>query len=244
MNALPTLLLLCLAAVTHAQTATGILDNYIKKSGGNKAWQKVKSIAMNATIVQDDEIIPVAIYSTASGKQALVLKFPAQNITQMAFDGDTYWTTDFTTLEPVKADEEMINNMKQGASDFPSPALNYSKNGYTIAYMGMKTKNGAETYKVKVIQKPLTVNGQDVPNESYYYFDTSTYLPVAVETIEPNGQNNIVSLADYQEVNGLYFPFSIDQDGLAITIKNIDVNADIDPAVFTFPQKRADDQQP
>ena len=240
---IPAFLLFFLSFTLQAQTATGILDNYIKKSGGVKAWQKVKAITMKATINQDEETIPVDIYSTASGKQALVLNFPGRDITQMAFDGDTYWTTNFETLEPIKASDEMVNNMRQSADDFPIPALNYRKNGYTIAFMGMETKNGAETYKVKVIQQPISVNGTKVPNESYYYFDTSTYLPVAVESLQPDGRVNRVNMDDYQQVEGLYFPFSINQDGLAISVKSIEVNPEIESSVFTFPQKKKDEEE-
>lgn len=237
------LLLLLSFPILHAQTATGILDNYIKESGGSKEWQNVKAIEMKATIIEDEVTIPISIYSTASGKQAMIFKFPGMDFTQMAFDGDTYWTTDFTTLEPTKASDEMIYNMKLSANDFPSPALNYRKNGYTIAFVGMEKMNGAETYKVKVTQEPLAVNGQEVKNEIYYYFDTKTYLPVAVETLQPNGRNNKVFLANYQKVEGLYFPFSIDQDGFAITVKSITINPNIDTAVFAFPNTNGEGEE-
>ena len=237
-SALITLILLVSCISLNAQTATGILDNYIKNSGGQKAWQDIKAIKIDATVNQDDMVIPVTLYSTASGKQAVILTFPGRDITQLAFDGDTYWSTDYNTLQPVKANEEILGNVKLGNNDFPSPALNYKKNGYTIAFVGIEKKSGAETYKVKIIQEPMSVNGVKIPNISYYYFDTLTYLPVVVETTQPDGQMNSVILADYQKVKGLDFAFSIDQEGTPITVKTVTLNPQIDASVFSIPAEK------
>ena len=49
-------------------------------------------------------------------------------------------------------------------------------------------------------------------------------------------------MSDYQEVDGLYFPFSITQGvkdgaGQPITIDKIELNPTVDDAVFEFPKE-------
>ena len=55
------------------------------------------------------------------------------------------------------------------------------------------------------------------------------------------GQMSEVKFSDYQEVEGLYFPFSqsqgmVGQDGAAVTINKIVLNPEIDDSVFAFPE--------
>ena len=49
-----------------------------------------------------------------------------------------------------------------------------------------------------------------------------------------------VTMSDYQEVDGIYFPFSMTQGvkgqpGAPLTITTIELNPEVDASVFTFP---------
>jgi hypothetical protein len=44
--------------------------------------------------------------------------------------------------------------------------------------------------------------------------------------------------SDYQEVGGLYFPFSISQGGQPIVMKEIVLNPEVDAALFAFPEEK------
>ena len=55
------------------------------------------------------------------------------------------------------------------------------------------------------------------------------------------GMISEVKMSDYQEVEGLYFPFSMtqgvkDQPGQPITIESIELNPSIDDSEFNFPE--------
>ena len=54
------------------------------------------------------------------------------------------------------------------------------------------------------------------------------------------GQMGSSTFSDYQEVGGLYFPFSISMQGQAIAIKDIILNPEVDAALFTFPEPKAE----
>ena len=44
-------------------------------------------------------------------------------------------------------------------------------------------------------------------------------------------------MTNYQEVEGLYFPFTISQGGQPIEVKEILINPEIDYNIFSFPEK-------
>jgi len=47
---------------------------------------------------------------------------------------------------------------------------------------------------------------------------------------------NKTTFSDYEEVDGLYFPFSMNMGGQEISIKNIILNPEINTDMFAFPE--------
>ncbi|MDC7999986.1 outer membrane lipoprotein-sorting protein [Aequorivita todarodis] len=240
-------LLLTVIAPVTAQTADEIINNYFENTGGKAAWEKLEGVKMSATAQAQGMEIPVEIYQTKDGKQLIKINIQGQDITQLAFDGNTMWTTNFMTLAPEKSDAEATANMKKKTKDFPSPFLNYKDKGFTVELMGKETKEGTETYKIKLTQEPMMVGGVEEPNVSYYYFDTENYAPIVVESEIKQGNNkgqmNVTTMSDYQEVDGLYFPFSLSMAGQGIQLKEIVLNPEIDAAMFAFPATTTDTEK-
>ena len=132
--------------------------------------------------------------------------------------------------------DDMRKNMLLKRNDFPSPLLHYRENGYKAEYISTVAKNGIVAFKIKLTQEPKFVNGEEVPNESFYYFDAQNYYPIAIET-KQLGQPVSITMTNYQEVEGLYFPFTISQGGQPIEVKEILINPEIDYNIFSFPEK-------
>ena len=78
-----------------------------------------------------------------------------------------------------------------------------------------------------------------VDNVTFYYFETENYVPIMTETeIQQGpmkGQMSKSTMGDYQEVEGMYFPFSINQGGQAMAVKKIEINPTVDTKVFEMP---------
>jgi hypothetical protein len=224
----------------NAQSADEIINNYFENTGGKANWEKLEGIKMVAEADAQGMIIPVEIFNTKDGKQLVKINLQGQEMTQVSFDGETMWTTNFMTMAPEKSDQETTDNMKKQMKDFPSPLLNYKENGYTVELMENATIEGTETFKIMLTQDPLTVDGVEVANVTYYYFETENFVPIVTETKinqgPMKGQMNKTTLSDYEEVDGLYFPFSMNMGGQTITIKNIISNPEIDMAMFVFPE--------
>lgn len=227
--------------INNAQTVDEIITNYFEATGGVDNWKKVESLKYEGIAEVQGMQIPWVMVQTKDGKQALTIDIQGQKMTQYAFDGETMWTTNFMTMQPEKSDSENTENMKKSsAKSFPSPFLDYKAKGYTAELVGEETIEGTATYKVKLTQDPVMVDGVETPNVTYYYFDKDTFAAIATEAEVKQGpmkgQTFKDSMSDYQEVNGLYFPFAMTQGGQGMNVKTIEVNPEIDASVFMFPE--------
>ena len=236
---------LTLPQLTLAQDLDEILDNYFENTGGRAQWEALEGIKMTAKINQMGMEIPLEIIQLKSGKQMTVINFQGQQIKQGVFDGQVLWSINMMTQKAEKSDQETTDNIKREMGDFPDPFLNYQAKGYTAELLGTEEIDGAECYKIKLTKKPLIVDGQEVDNVSFYYFDMDNFVPIAVQSEikagPAKGQMSEVKMSDYQEVSGYYFPFSMiqglkDQEGQAITFDQIEVNPQVDEAEFVFPE--------
>lgn len=237
------ILIISIAPVS-AQTADEVINNYFENTGGIDAWNNLKGMKMIASANAQGMTIPVEMYQMKDGKQLLKINIQGQDMTQYAFDGETMWTTNFMTMQPEKSDAEATENMKKQSGDFPTPFLNYKEKGFTVEFLGKETKEGAETYKLKLTQKPIMVNGLEEANVSFHYFDAENFVPIMTEVEvregPTKGQMSTSTFSDYQEVGGLYFPYSISMQGQAIQITEIVLNPEVDMALFTFPEAKAE----
>jgi outer membrane lipoprotein-sorting protein len=222
----------------QAQTADEIINTYIKNIGGAEKFKRLTGTKMEMTVNYQGMEIPVELVQLKDGKMYLKVNFQGQEVTQMAFDGTTAWSTNFMTMKAEKMESEMVENIKQEAGDYPDPLIDYKAKGYTAEYLGKETKEGTECYKVKLTKKPQMVDGQKVDNIVFYYFDTENNVPILTESEVKSGpakgQMSVTTMSDYQEVDGMYFPFSMNQGGQPMKIKKVTLNPTVDPSAFTF----------
>jgi hypothetical protein len=233
----------CLFA--SAQTAEEIIDSYFENTGGIDAWNKITSLQMNASVNSQMGEIPLTIFNAKDGSAFLKISLQGNEIMQFAFDGETGWGTNMTSMTPEKLDGERIENMKRAVKEFPEPFLNYKEKGFSIELLENETIEGTECFKIKLTKQPTLVEGEETENISFYYFDNENFVPILVEAEIKQGQGkgmiSQVFYSDYQEVDGIYFPFSMIQGakgfpGQTMTIKSIDINPEIDMSVLTFPE--------
>ena len=228
----------------NAQTVDEIIENYIENTGGSENWQNVKAIKMSASINQMGMEIPIEMVQSEN-KMYTKISIQGQEIKQGVFDGETLWSTNFMSMKPEKSDQEDVDNVKNELDEFPDPFLNYKEKGFSVELMGTETVDGSDAFKVKLTKKPMLVDGEEVPNVSIYYFDSENFVPIMVheEVMSGPGKGMIMEskMSDYQEVEGLYLPFSMtqgvkDQPGQPITINSIELNPSLDDSEFEFPE--------
>jgi len=232
------------ATTLSAQTADEIIDTYFENTGGADNWRSLTGMLTKATVNQQGMDIPITIIALKNGSMMMKLQLQGKELVQQAFDGTEAWATNFMTMEAEKSDSEATENIKRESGEFPDPFLDYKDKGYSVELLGKETVEGTECFKIKLTKKPTLVDGVDVDNFSYYFFDTENYVPIVVEseikTGQMKGKISTIGFSDYQEVEGIYFPFSVsqgikDMGSQVINFTSIELNPTIDPAIFKFP---------
>lgn len=232
----------------NAQTADEILANYYENIGGLEKLKKIEGLKMTASLNQGGMEIPLEIYQLKDGRQMTIINFQGKELKQGVFDGETLWGHNFMTQKAEKNDAETTANLKLNNNDFPDSFIDYKQKGYTVELLGKEDIEGTETFKIKLTKEPITVDGKEEADVSFYFFDTENFVPIAVQSEIKSGQGkgmtSEITFSDYQEVEGLYFPFSMTQGvkgqpGQPITLSAIELNPDVDDSAFMFPVETA-----
>jgi outer membrane lipoprotein-sorting protein len=239
-----TLLLFFVSSLLTAQSAEDVINKYLENTGGREAWSKIKSMKSTGTVKAQGLDFPTIMLSKEN-KQKISFTFQGKEIVQPAFDGETGWQTNFMTMKAEKMEAEDSEMLKSEFADFPEAFLRYKEKGYSVEFQGSETKEGTDCFKIKLTKKPVKVDGVEVENASIYFFDKENYVPILMQSEikkgPAKGKLSETSMSDYQEVEGVYLPFSIDQkyDGqvmASVKLTKIELNVAIDDKEFVFPE--------
>jgi hypothetical protein len=222
-----------------AQSADEVISKYFKTVGGIEKWKPIKGVKLEMSANNQGMEIPVEMVQLTGGKMYVKISLQGKEITQMASDGKTMWGVNFMTMKAEKTDAETTANALLSNDDFPDALLDYKAKGYAAEFVGKETKEGTECFKVKFTKKPVTVNGVKMDDISYYYFDTENYLAIATETEikqgPMKGQKSVSTMSDYQEVDGVFFPFAMNMGGQDLKVKKVTLNPIVADSAFSFP---------
>ncbi|MCJ8291817.1 MAG: outer membrane lipoprotein-sorting protein [Crocinitomicaceae bacterium] len=245
MKVFAALITMMIAIPSFAQvSADEIIKNYFETIGGEEAFRDLKGQKMVAEVDAQGMSIPLEIYIMADGKQITKMDIMGMSMSQDAFDGTVAWSTNFMTQSAEKAEAEESENKLRSIGEYPSPLLDYADKGYSVELLEDDVVDGVDCYKLKVTKKPVLVDGEEVENVEYFYFDQETFVPLKTESEMHSGPGKgemmITLYSDYQEVDGLYFPFSMtfkseDSDGQLIEFDEIILNPVVEEGFFSFP---------
>ena len=239
-------LFLTFPLVLQAQTAQEIIDTYIENIGGHDAWSKIESMTAKGIGKQQGVEYPFVATYMADGRYLIEIDIQGTPFVVEAFDGETSWAMNFQTQKPEAQDSESSLNTKNEAKDLlVSPFFNYKEKGYAIELVSKETMEGTEAFKIKLTKKPTLSDGEEKENIEFFFFDTENYVPIASESTlnsgPAQGMTSQSIYSDFQEINGLYLPFSqIDkfngQIGLEVLIETAQFNTEVDETIFKMPQ--------
>jgi len=234
----------------YAQTnADEILNNYFENTGGIENWQKLQGLKMIGKVNGQGMEIPIEIIQLKDGRQYVKINFQGKELMQGVYDGKVLWNTNFMTQKAeVMTTEDTENFKKNQVNDFPTPFLDYKEKGYKIELLEDETMEGTECFKLKLTQNPVLVDGKEEDNVSFYYFEKENFVPIAMEmeikSGPMKGQMMKSTMSDYEEVEGLYFPFSLSQMGGPLSIETIELNPDVNLDIFEMPKEEEESTAP
>jgi outer membrane lipoprotein-sorting protein len=225
-------ILLLVATSAGAQTADELIAKNIAAKGGMEKLKAVQSFRQTSDITVQGMAAKLTIYSKRPNLTRQEIVVGPETIVS-AFDGQTPWmvnpmsgSTQATVITGPQAD--MIRN----DASFDGPLVDYKARGTTVELVGAEDVDGTAVHHLKVTGADGLVK--------HIYLDASTSLEMKVTTETPEGLVE-QRFTDYRDVGGLKVPYSITVlTGGAVTAQikllTVDLNAEIDDALFRIPR--------
>jgi len=231
-------LLLSLAPAAAAQSADEIVKKALEARGGVAKLKAVQSerITGRITFAHGEEGVFVVELKRPL-KMHVEISIEGQKIIR-AYDGKSsgWMINPFLETKDVQPmTPEDLKNISD-ESDFDGPLVDYKTKGNQIEVAGKETLDDKPVYRLKLTNK----NG-DV---RFYFLDASTFLLVKWEGLRKTGEQELAwesFFSDFQQVQGLKFPFRIDQGSPGTEIKQtliaekIEIDPQIDDSRFAKP---------
>jgi hypothetical protein len=221
-----------------AQTLDEIIKRVVDARGG---IDKIKA-------VQSERITGRVSFSQGiEGTLVLELERPHKLYSEIAVEGQKVvrvydgksagWTINpFSENKDVQ--DMSAEELKElpDESDADGPLVDYKAKGLQVELVGKENLDGKAVYRLKISGR----NG----NPRMYLIDGSTFLTTKWEGIRKAGDQILpweCTLSDYREVQGLKFPFKIDQGSpgteykQTLTVEKIEINPKVDESHFGKP---------
>ncbi|HWB93948.1 MAG TPA: hypothetical protein VG605_18970 [Puia sp.] len=219
------------ATTCCAQTAEDIVAKNLAAVGGKDVINATKSVVITTNLeVMGNEVPSTTTVVTGKGFKNET-EFNGTKIVQCVSDHGGWSINPMTGASTATAmsDEDVKAAQTQL---YPVPLANYTANGGKVELLGDDTAD----FKVK-----LTTN---TPLAVTYYINKKTYLidKADIHTTAQGQQIDATAVfSDYRKVdNGLLIPFKVERDmpqySLSFNVQKVEVNKDIDPAVFEMPK--------
>jgi hypothetical protein len=235
----PILTILC-PLLLSAQTAEELINKNLQARGGLEKMKAIKTLRMTGRAQQGS--FSAQFSATAMAPNLMRQAITLQGMSQIqAYDGSTGWQINpFAGRKDAELmGEDDLRELVEEA-DFYGPLVDYKAKDNRIEYLGHDTVDGDDAYRIKV----TLANGDII----YYYLDPDTYLEIRTEKIQfirGSVRESFTNLGSYKLVNGVYFPFTIEQgnkqspDAIKITFDKIEANVPANASDFKMPGKAA-----
>jgi outer membrane lipoprotein-sorting protein len=243
-----TVLLGCLAvlllpAAVAAMDADELIAKHMEASGGVAQLKAVQTQKITGKVMAQGMEIPFTMVHKRPNMMRLDAQVMGMTLVQ-CFDGEKGWAINpMTGSEDPQPMGEVEEKSFRLQADMDGLLVDYADKGYTVEYLGEDEVEGTPVHKLRLD------TGDDVVLE--YAMDTEYFLIIKQDsklTYEGNVIESSTYMSDYQEVDGMVTPFSIETrrgDAVMnqIMVETIDYAADVDPSVFVMPEK-AEPEQP
>lgn len=241
--ALAAILLLPLSA--DAQTMEDIVAKNVQARGGLEKLRAIKTARMTAKISEGD--LRAAFVQENKRDNMVRKEFILQGMVRVqAYDGHTAWR-----INPFggRRDADLISQEESKPlivdADLEGPLVDYRQKGHKAELVGHDSVEGTDCYKIK-----LTLKDGDV---RYYYLDADSFLEIKIETqmtVRGAVQYRDIMLGDYDQVDGVYFPFFIQtgehgsEERTLLTIDKIELNVPLEDSRFSMPAAKPEAKPP
>jgi outer membrane lipoprotein-sorting protein len=234
-----------LSSAASAQTVEEVIAKNIQAHGGLDKVKSVRSIRTKAKFIQGS--FRAEFRQENKRPDKVREEYIIQGLAQVqAYDGKTGWQISpfGGRKDPELLSQDDLKSLVVDA-DIDGPLMEYKEKGHKAELLGHEPVEGTDCFKIRLSMK----NG-DV---RYYYLDADSFLELKVEihtTIRGALQESELYYGDYEQVNGIFYPFAVEQaqKGSAsraqISVEQIEQNVLLEDAHFSMPVSKPETKVP
>jgi outer membrane lipoprotein-sorting protein len=236
---LPITLLLFVPLAAAGQTAEEIVKKALDARGGVDKLKAVQSERITGRISFSRDVNGSFVVELKRPlKMHVEITIDEQKVIRVYDGKSSGWMINpfagTKDIQPLSSED--LKNISE-ESDFDGPLMDYKAKGNQIELAGKENLDDKPVYRLKLTNK----NG-DV---RFYFFDATSFLLLKWEGIHKTGDQELPwesFFSDFHEVQGLKYPFRIDQGSpgtdikQTLTTEKIEINPQIDDSHFAKPQ--------
>ena len=229
------------AAAQAPMTADQLIAKHVAARGGLDKLRAIKSLHFTGDMLVDfgGGGVKLAVDETIARGGKVRTDSTVQGLTIVqAYDGAQGWQ-----IQPFggRKDAEVLSadDTKDLAeqADIDTGLVDYKAKNESVEYLGTEDMDGTAAYKLRVTEK----SGDQLT----YFIDTDSLMVIRVSTKRTLHGHDVIGindLGDYEQVDGVYFPFQIEsyQPGstqkTTISFSKGDANVSADDALFAMPK--------
>ena len=200
-------------------TVETVFDKYIEAIGGQAAVAAVNSVYIIAEADIQGQKLNMEMKTTTGGKSSNVISVAGNVFQKQVFNGEEGFVV--AQGQKVPFSDEQIAAAKAEANPFPETIAE------NATLKGIEQVDGEDAYVVAM----------DDTTTNYYNVETGLKVQ-SVKTVSQGGQTMTIPtvLSNYQEVNGVKFPFTVSQSmgpqSFTFNVSEINVNEGVTDADF------------
>jgi outer membrane lipoprotein-sorting protein len=240
--ALACLLVVLSLAPAAAMDADELIAKYLDAVGGVEKLKALKSSRSTGKIQAMGMEFPFTASQKRDHKMRIDSNVQGMNFIQ-AYDGENGWT-----VNPMSGSEdpqdlpEVAEKIYSHEASIDGLFVDYKKRGYSATYIGEDEVEGTPVYHLKLD------TGDGIEYDFYFEKDSLMLIKQArTITVDGNPVTEDAYYSDFKAVDGLIFPFSVEQrhgteTTSQIMMDKIELNVEIPDDYFTKPAVESESQ--
>ncbi|HVL68379.1 MAG TPA: hypothetical protein VM364_14045 [Vicinamibacterales bacterium] len=227
-----------------AQTVDEIVAKHIEARGGYDRIKAIQTLKITRTVATPFSSVTVVIYKKRPNLLRMEQTPKGGAMAPRGVNADVAW--DLQQNKLLTRPEKVALETREVEADFDGLLVDWKEKGHTVTLEGSEPITGRDAWKLKVTTKGGFVR--------YVFIDKQTFMETGMsgrvltpavdpKTGEHRFNDSVWVFSDFRDVNGVKFPFSIDEDrtggpitqSFATYTDRIEVNVPMDDALFNPP---------
>lgn len=233
------------AVPASAQTVDELVARHIEARGGYEKLKAIQTLKLTRTVATPFSSVQVVIYK----KRPNLIRWeqtPKGQTTAVPRAINSTGAWDIVGEKVVMRPETIAIEGRETDGDFDGLLVDWKEKGHSVTLAGKEKVGTVDAYRLTVTTRGGAV--RDV------YLDAATYLEAQIvgkvrlpqmdpKTKEHRFNDTTLVFSDYRDVNGVKFPFAVDEERIggpitqsfAIYTDKIEVNVPMEDALFAVP---------